>query len=125
MTTTITSGVFSAITVQVLGTPSTSSASWADGVTLSVNNGMLICGNFAFTTTVVTFPPTYVDATMNSMFKYSTSGSTSTLSVSPTVVAQVGSYTATTTACLVNSPTICATSLAYSLSVLYCSVTGI
>lgn len=71
-TTNIIPNGFAAITAQVFRTPSTASVAWADGVSISTNNGFLQCGNLVFTTIVVTSPPTYVDATMNIMFSYST-----------------------------------------------------
>jgi hypothetical protein len=57
-----------------------------------MNNGILQCGNLVFTTIVVTFPATYVDAIMNIMFSYSTTALTTTLTVTPILVAEVGAY---------------------------------
>lgn len=125
-TTTITPNVFAAISAQVFGTPSTASATWADGVSLSASNGFLQCGNLVFTTIVVTSPSTYVEATMNIMFSYLTSGLTTTLTVTPILVAEVGVYSVTTKACLADNPTNCVTSAAFSVTILtYCTVTSV
>lgn len=62
---------------------------------------------------------------MNTMFSYSTTGTTSTISVAPTLIAQIGSYTITTTACLTGTSQPCVASLPFQVIVNACSLVSI
>jgi len=84
----------------------------------------LKCGTITYTTNIVSAPGTYDHATMGGMFTYSTVSTNcppcSTITVAPTLMAQIGTYSVTTTACLDLFPAICGTSAPQTITVTPC-----
>lgn len=80
------------------------------------------CGPLSLTTTVARSSPSgTVDATI---YTYSTVGSNNILTVSPTSVSHVGTWTFTFTYCLTNYPSVCGTSNTRVTIVNSCVISG-
>lgn len=107
-TATITTFAFSSITVPV-GSSATESANlWYDSISGSATT--LHCGTFTWTfIPYVVSAPSYVEATMGSIFAMTFSTTQALMTVTPTQTAEAGTYTVAITACLTNYDTICDT----------------